>query len=305
MPEGATPQAPALCRDMDAILERLREPFPAHLIGWRVGSRTADRRRGQALPFINARAVQDRLDEVVGPQNWKNSFVELKNGVLCRLSIRCNGVWVTKEDAAQYEMPETPADGEDANHQRELSVKGAHSDAFKRAAVMWGIGRYLYSVKPAWVDLREDGRWFAHTPRLPASMLPKASSHRSSRPPASASRASVPTPAPAPAAEPAATTSPVPAAKPTPTAPAPAASEPPIGTAEQWDALKPAEQSTVTVLLERIRKGLGLHSVSDYLNGRGKDLPEWLRSELLKRLAAKQNEVATPAAKAVAATEAA
>jgi Rad52/22 family double-strand break repair protein len=36
--------------------------------------------------------------------------------------------------------------------------KGAYSDAFKRAAVLWGVGRYLYSLTNPWVDIEERGR---------------------------------------------------------------------------------------------------------------------------------------------------
>lgn len=32
-------------------------------------------------------------------------------------------------------------------------VKGGLSDAYKRAAVKWGIGRYLYDMEAAWVDV--------------------------------------------------------------------------------------------------------------------------------------------------------
>ena len=33
----------------------------------------------------------------------------------------------------------------------EKGIKGAASDAFKRAAVKWGIGRYLYAMQPVWI----------------------------------------------------------------------------------------------------------------------------------------------------------
>jgi hypothetical protein len=49
----------------------------------------------------------------------------------------------------------------------------------KRAAVQWGIGRYLYRLPQQWVRLDERGR-FAEPPRLPASFLP-ASRNGSSR----------------------------------------------------------------------------------------------------------------------------
>jgi hypothetical protein len=52
--------------------------------------------------------------------------------------------------------------------------KGALSDAFKRAAVLWGIGRYLYSLESPWVALEARGRSYviakSELPRL-KSML--------------------------------------------------------------------------------------------------------------------------------------
>jgi hypothetical protein len=52
--------------------------------------------------------------------------------------------------------------------------KGALSDAFKRAAVLWGIGRYLYSLDSPWVALEARGRSYviakSELPRL-KSML--------------------------------------------------------------------------------------------------------------------------------------
>ena len=36
--------------------------------------------------------------------------------------------------------------------------KGALSDALKRAAVRWGIGRYLYDLKAPWIVLEQRGK---------------------------------------------------------------------------------------------------------------------------------------------------
>lgn len=90
-----------------------------------------------ALAYLDARAVMDRLDDVVGPENWGDSYFETPSGrIICALTV--NGV--TKSDGAG----DTAVEGE----------KGAISDAFKRAAVKFGIGRYLYSdedLKKVWV----------------------------------------------------------------------------------------------------------------------------------------------------------
>jgi hypothetical protein len=52
-----------------------------------------------------------------------------------------------------------------------MEIKGAYSDAFKRAAVHWGVGRYLYSHEALWVELK-DGKYFKETPKLPSSLSP-------------------------------------------------------------------------------------------------------------------------------------
>jgi hypothetical protein len=91
-----------------------------------------------ALAYIDARAVMDRLDSVCGPENWTDAYTETPKGrLICTLSINIGGQWVSKSDGAG----DTDVEGD----------KGAISDALKRAAVKWGIGRYLYDMPTPWV----------------------------------------------------------------------------------------------------------------------------------------------------------
>jgi len=123
------------------IWARLREPFRIREVKWRVGSVARDGGRANLLCYVDARCVQDRLDEVVGAGNWRNSFkAGPLSGVLCRLEIRHDGEWIWKEDGADGTQIE--------------ATKGGYSDAFKRAAVPWGIGRYLYRVPAPWVSVK-------------------------------------------------------------------------------------------------------------------------------------------------------
>jgi len=87
------------------------------------------------LTYVDSRAVQQRLDEVVGTDGWQSRMVMNGEKVACELSIKFGDVWITKTDGAG----ETDIEGE----------KGSFSDAFKRAAVMFGVGRYLYEGKGA------------------------------------------------------------------------------------------------------------------------------------------------------------
>lgn len=121
----------------------LKSPFDPKAISWRVGSTTKDGSKGMALAYIDARDVMERLDTVLGAENWSDRYEFHGSRTICYLSIKIpneNGSeWVTKADGAG-----------DSDVEAE---KGAISDAFKRAAVKWGVGRYLYDVKTPWVEL--------------------------------------------------------------------------------------------------------------------------------------------------------
>lgn len=121
-------------------LNKLSEPFPASAISWRVGAMTKDQSKGIALAYIDARDVMRRLDDVCGPENWQCDY-PWSDGkrLVCRIGIRIGNEWVWKSNGAG----DTDVEAE----------KGAMSDAFKRAAVLWGIGQYLYEVPNIWVPL--------------------------------------------------------------------------------------------------------------------------------------------------------
>ena len=140
----------------DEVWLRLAEPFPEEEVHWRVETLSRDKRRALVVPYIDARAVLDRLDEVVGPENWHDTYELLARDeeafyVKCRLTV----LGVTKEDAGEGE-----------------SLKAAFSDALKRAAVKFGIGRHLYRMEKAWVDYDEKTGRF--TPPGGAAQKPEA-----------------------------------------------------------------------------------------------------------------------------------
>lgn len=82
------------------------------------------------VSYITARVVMNRLDTVVGPSNWRDEYRQIPGGIECTLYIRMDGEWIGKTDAAEETKVEP--------------VKGAYSDALKRAACKWGIARELY-----------------------------------------------------------------------------------------------------------------------------------------------------------------
>jgi hypothetical protein len=134
------------------IMKALAEPFAPDEVDWRVGSTNSEKTSGLALAYIDARAAADRFDAVCGA-GWRCSYptilrsmAEGKRGSICvcRIELKLDGEWVGRENGAG-----------DTAHEAE---KGALSDAFKRAATLWGVGRYLYGFESPWVKIVAFGR---------------------------------------------------------------------------------------------------------------------------------------------------
>lgn len=128
-------------KTIEQIQQELRAPFPKQDLEFRVGRSGVGKKGPWAslLAYITSRAVFDRLDAVVGIDCWKLTQRREGNGFICSLSLKLNGEWVVKEDGA-----------EDTDIE---SYKGSLSGAAKRAAVLWGIGNYLYNVGDTWAKI--------------------------------------------------------------------------------------------------------------------------------------------------------
>lgn len=124
----------------------LSAPFPPEEISWRLGSTSKEKMRGMALAYLDARNVMDRLDAVCSPGGWQCRYSHANGKTVCDIAVKCGEEWVWKADGAG-----------DSDIEAE---KGALSDAFKRAAVRWGVGRYLYMLESPWVEIEEAGRSF-------------------------------------------------------------------------------------------------------------------------------------------------
>lgn len=129
-------------------------PFKADTVNARV-SRVSESDRGvrvALLHYIDARAVFDRLDAVVGPGNWMTRLERIQDGFIAELAIKDpqTGEWIRRQDVS---------DNTDFE-----STKGGASGAIKRVAVQFGIGRYLYDLPEMWVSASKEkvqgGQWF-------------------------------------------------------------------------------------------------------------------------------------------------
>lgn len=131
------------------VLSQLSAHFPAKAVSWRCGPTNRDKTKGMALAYIDARDVMQRLDDVCGAM-WQSDYLPMPNGTCCcRIGVLIDGQWVWRSSGAVNIADSDKADA------KEMAEKGSYSDAFKRAAVMWGIGRYLYDLPSPWVEIDE------------------------------------------------------------------------------------------------------------------------------------------------------
>src|SRR5438270_10522969 len=150
-----TPDVEVLTRDLAAPFDMTEVKFKPAVVS---GS------RAMAIAYVDARAIQDRLDDVLGVAGWQDEYECLPDGgVVCRLRLHLGDQWITKMDVG------SPSEQPDEGDRR----KAAFSDALKRAAVKFGIGRYLYRLPVQWVDFDPKKRQFTATPTLPPEALPR------------------------------------------------------------------------------------------------------------------------------------
>jgi hypothetical protein len=152
----------SVASEVERLTEALAAPFDPREVRFKPAVVSGN--RALALAYVDARVIQDRLDDVLGVTGWQDEYECLPDGsVVCKLRLRLGEEWITKMDVGgQSEQP-------DEGDRR----KAAFSDALKRAAVKFGIGRYLYRLPSQWVDYDPKKRQFARTPTLPPTALPR------------------------------------------------------------------------------------------------------------------------------------
>lgn len=155
-----------------ALLKQLKDPFDPKFVKWRIGQVTKDGKKASALAYLDAREVYKRLDDVCGIGGWQDKLIEINGGFVCELSIKIDGEWITKSDSADFTDIE--------------SIKGGASSALKRAAAVWGIGRYLYYLPNVWATVnvlytKKNGDpvyGLAEQPELPEWAMPNTDIER-------------------------------------------------------------------------------------------------------------------------------
>jgi hypothetical protein len=185
------------------VLGRLSEPFRPDQVRWKPQVVT-EAGRALAVPYVDPRVVTERLDHVVGGDwafHWEPLGVQ-GDRLVIKSSLTVLGV--TREDVGEHVL----SDREQAD-----PWKSAVSDALKRAAVHFGVGRYLYWLETVWCNYDRRRREFIDEPYIDADgsvqvrrRQPEQAQAAASRPaPQRAGRSAVPgAPGPRQVREPAA-----------------------------------------------------------------------------------------------------
>lgn len=150
-------------------------PFNPDDVEFRAVSKEMDG-KAYCVAYVDARVVAQRLDDVAGVGNWAFEWEAV--------SITDKGVTAAKGTLTVYGVAKS--DIGDADN-REVS-KSSVSDALKRAAVLWGIGRYLYNLSNWFVPVKAVGGGLVPTDEAIAYMRGVLRGDNPSKPTAGATR---------------------------------------------------------------------------------------------------------------------
>jgi hypothetical protein len=128
----------------------LKAPFTEADIEWKIqtcgGGRDGQRIWALCVCYVSNRAIMQRLDDAFGPDGWENLLAAgPAGGVICGLKCRWESGWTIRWDGAEN----TDIEG----------VKGGISNSMKRAAVHYGIGRYLYLLEASYAVIHDKGAY--------------------------------------------------------------------------------------------------------------------------------------------------
>jgi hypothetical protein len=137
--------------DTTEVWARLAAPVPTDVISWRQDGKVTARDGkffARFVAYVEASTVRDRLDNVV-PGEWDLTLELLPS------------VPGEDGDPAQYafkaRLQVLGVIREDVGTGRDY--KQASTDAFKRAAVRFGVAHELYAYEQNWVEMDGDGKY--------------------------------------------------------------------------------------------------------------------------------------------------
>lgn len=134
---------------MEETTKKLESVFKAEEILVGISNINPDNGFFELFLKADPRIIMDKLDEKFGPLGWKKETaienIEGKPVIKCTIAVKADGEWISRDDhsggAAWAESQE---------------AKVMEADAFRRAAVQFGIGREFYTFKNICAKLQDD-----------------------------------------------------------------------------------------------------------------------------------------------------
>lgn len=118
-------------------LGKLSRDFPDSALRVRVQQLSKDKTRALLIVYVSHPDVQARLDEI--DPAWSCHAIEQREiGETVYVRMRLTVKGISRENVGEGDQP-----------------KAAFSDALKRCAMNFGVGRYLYDWEKKWVDYSE------------------------------------------------------------------------------------------------------------------------------------------------------
>lgn len=172
------------------VAERLRAPFNPEDISWKPQTVDYKAKTALAVAYADPRVYVDRLNEVFGVGGWSDDY----NFVVTPFNkfIKGKAAWgdkpatedkqipgnkvlvvasITLEDTTTGETVRVSSTG-DSDAADDNAATSAEAQAFKRAAMKLGLGRYLYDL-PKVTARYDHGKWLDGPPTLPDWAIPK------------------------------------------------------------------------------------------------------------------------------------
>jgi len=157
---------------MPSLQERIRMPFPAKMIRWRIARSGVKNNRpwAQVLAYLDARDYRTRLDEVFGQRgtNWYPEYAWQGKVLICTIHFKVDDLWYNYSDGADETAVEPG--------------KGMISESFKRTCLSMGFGEYLYKLGDSWAIFTDTGDYSSkidgsymkwNPPQLPSWAVPQ------------------------------------------------------------------------------------------------------------------------------------
>ena len=174
--------------DIAHILHKLSAPFEKQDVKWRVTAISKDKKKGLAVPYATPRAYAARLNDVLTPAGWSCLYDTQTMTGLSRLvpgstTPVSTGKVIAVATLEIYGISSKSSMGEMWADDNNATTR-AEAQALKRAAAMFGLGKYFYDLQEAGLDF-----WVAvdefkqplKVPELPAWATPEGHSQAQQR----------------------------------------------------------------------------------------------------------------------------